>query len=334
MKNIFKILVLAMVVLVSSCSSDDDSNVNDPGLISRAVSIDMSLGMTNRSNIQHNYVYDGYSITLTGDIVEGEQTSYNQVNLQNYSIDIMVYGDVEITVTHPSFSANEVSAKAYYGIQNLNLPTATEEQVTAELILVQGFTIVTAINGAENLITGITINDAAVELDIPYYTATSYVKVLVENTLGNTLEGSHDVIFGEGSVYTVNAVNGTINLELPEFGDPNDGDLNDQITVNKGLFFKDGQGTIHSVEAIKVSNTATPENLESYVFGTNINYVSIYPEFGNPYEDHGTEGKTLKQVISNYTGHLKQDMSGDFYKYNEGIEETVNVGFNILIVYN
>jgi len=334
MKNIFKILVLATVVLVSSCSSDDDSNVNDPGLVSHEVSIDMSLGMTSRSSFEHNYVYDNYNISITGpNLVNGDVNLTNQ-NLQDYSISLQVTGDVQITVSHPDFVASDLMETAYYGIENLTLPTATEEQVTAELILVQGFTVITAINGAENLVTGITINDTTVGLDIPYYTAASSVEVLVENTLGNTLEGSHEVVYGEGSVYTVNAVNGTINLELPEFEDPNDGDLNDQITVNKGLFFKDGQGIIHSVETIKVSNSATPENLESYVFGTNINYVSIYPEGYDSYKDVYTEGKTLKQVISNYTGQLEQNMSGDFYEDIEGNGETVNVGFNILIVYN
>lgn len=339
MKNIFKVLVLAVVVLVSSCSSDDDSNVNDPGLVSHEVTIDMSLGLTSRAAYEpdHNYVYDGYDISFTGtNLVNGDVNLTNQ-NLQDYSISLQVTGDIKITVSHPDFVGNEttIMTTAYYGIEDLNLPTADNTNVTADLILVQGFTVITAINGAESLVDSQFINDIPVTRDVTYYTAATDVVVRVETKTAQTIAGHHETVLGEGAVYVIDAPNGIITLELPEFADPIDGDFGDTIKVTTGKFV-DYNGDYYSADGIKVSTNATEAELQDYLFAANVSKVLLITTEGTPIViDSVQEGQSLYNLINENIGAvvLKQDFNLELYNNNTGTNGYVEVNLNIVVIY-
>lgn len=338
MKKIYQILILVSVLFVSGCTKDDDFDRYEPDNHVREVSVNLSLIMINKNSISHSYEYFGYDISFTGaNLVEGDVHLTNQ-NLQDFTMSLLVTGDIQITVSHPSFVKDAIVKNAFYGIENLTLPTKTQKQVAAELELQQGFTVITAVSGAENFVTGQTINGTIVELNKPFYTAASKVTVLVESTLGEVLEGSHQVILGEGTIYTVKIKNGNIEFSLPAFGDPGEGELVETIQVTKDKYYKPGNRNGKKVDAIKISPFVTEANLNNYQLSNKVTEVIVSLSDGSNVfvKKNDARGKTLKQILDKKNigiENLEQGLWIDLYENKQGEGEAKIVNVNLLVIY-
>lgn len=226
MKKLLLVIAAASLAFVG-CEKEEDSNIiTEP----KEVTIGADLVIKGEGTMKtqsHNYVLTGYTVQLGGALASDNfQDTYTNVDLSTFNITAKVVGDITIEVFHPDFDAQALSTKAYYGtIGAITLPTSYQEFVAVDLDLVQGYTVVTADNGAESLIGQVKINNVPVQLNEYYYTATHDVDVYVTTSRGN-LTGTHATDLGHGMKYTVVSVDGNLSLnELPKFDEPGNGDL-------------------------------------------------------------------------------------------------------------
>ena len=192
----------------------------DPGAQRRAAK-------TDDANIPHIYQTQGYTVEITGG-VSGGKVTFTAVDLAApEGLSFTALGDVSVKVFHPNFAELAVTEEAYYGVENQSIAYGTAEALI-KTDLVQGFVIVTEGDGAENVITGIDVNTIQGKVkDVPYYSADANFVVNVYTT-GQDLTGTAANTIGAGVRFTVDSNGQLIKFELPEFGDPEDGDLTPQ----------------------------------------------------------------------------------------------------------
>ena len=181
----------------------------------------------NDSEIPHIYQTQGYTVEITGGVSNGSIV-FTDIDLAAAEgISFTAVGDVDVKVFHPDFVELAVTEQAYYGVENQSIPYGTAEALI-KTKLVQGFVIVTEGDGAENVITGLDVNTIQNKVkDVPYYSASANFVVNVYTT-GQDLTGTAANTIGAGVRFTVDSNGQLIKFELPEFGDPEDGDLTPQ----------------------------------------------------------------------------------------------------------
>jgi hypothetical protein len=223
-----RLIPLMALLFIVSCNDDTNTDVDDQEPINpdaRSVRVSFSVPDETEADAGHNYVYDGYTVLVYG--VNGE-TEFTDVNLLTGPFEAQVDGDVAITIFHPDFEPTALSEMAYFGTTNQSLPASSQEEVTINLELVQGFVVVVAEDGSENLVTGLSINGVISELNTYYYTATDQVTVYIQTARG-IMTGTDDIVIGGGVKYTVDAVNTTFTVSFPTFSEPIDGELSGPI---------------------------------------------------------------------------------------------------------
>lgn len=228
MKN--KLLIfLSMIFIGSMISCSDSTSEIDPVEPQEPRMVDIGFGlsltpqggpMAKAAEDLHTYITDGYTISITGGIAPGYE-NHTDVDL-TLGLSVMVVGDIQVTVTHPSFNGDILDIVAYYGADSVTVLTGNSDVNSIDLELVQGFVLVTAEGNLDEVVTGVEIIEESSELDVVYYTAVPNIDVLVHTT-GSSLEGNHPNIIGEGVQYMVTSTEDGIVFEFPEFGTPGDG---------------------------------------------------------------------------------------------------------------
>ncbi|MDG1803719.1 hypothetical protein [Flavicella sp.] len=189
------------------------------------------VGKMEDSNIPHVYQTQGYTVEITGGVSNGK-VIFSGIDLAApEGLSFTAVGDVSVKVFHPDFIEVAVTEEAYYGTENQSITYGTAEAlITTDLV--QGFVIVTEGEGAENVITGLDVNTVTGKSkDVPYYSADANFVVNVYTT-GQDLTGTATNDIGAGVRFTVDSNGQLIKFVLPEFGDPEDGNLNPITPVN------------------------------------------------------------------------------------------------------
>jgi len=231
MKNylsIRKVIPFLALMLIWSCNDDTTTDVDDQEPVnpqSRSVRMSFSVPSETEESTGHNYVYDGYTVLVYG--VNGE-TQFTDVNLLTGPFEAEVDGDVAVTIYHPDFEPTALVTEAYFGTTDQTIPSSSQDEVNINLDLVQGFVVVVAEDGSENLVTGLAINGVSSDLNTYYYTATDQVTVYINTTRG-IMTGTDDLTIGAGVKYTVDAMNTTFTVTFPTFAEPIDGELSGPI---------------------------------------------------------------------------------------------------------
>ncbi|MGB0778409.1 MAG: hypothetical protein ACPGR7_10310 [Flavobacteriaceae bacterium] len=231
MKNylsLSKIIPFLAIFLIWSCNDDTTSDVDDQEPVApeaRSVRIGFSVPEATEESAGHSYVYDGYTVIVYG--VNGE-TEFTDVNLLTGPFEAQVDGDVAVTIYHPDFVPTALVQEAYFGTVDQTIPSSSQEEVNIALELVQGFVVVVAEDGSENLVNGVTINGVSSDLNTYYYTVTDQVTVYINTTRG-IMTGTDDLTIGAGVKYTVDAINTTFTVSFPTFAEPIDGELSGPI---------------------------------------------------------------------------------------------------------
>ncbi|WP_152287965.1 hypothetical protein [Flavicella marina] len=243
MKNLVKstktvLLAILTVGMLASCSSDDTSETapiepQEPKMINLGFEgyiltpesqLQRKSASSADSTINHTYITKGYTVRVSGG-VSPDYSLFTDVDLADPAgIPIEVVGDITVTVSHPDFVETAVVEGAYYGATDISIPYASESYlITTELV--QGFVFVTEGDGAQGVITNLDINDnIGKDKNKPYYTADPNIWVDI-TTVGNDLRGDATNNIGRGVKFTVTSSGELIQFELPEFGDPDDGNL-------------------------------------------------------------------------------------------------------------
>ena len=242
MKNLIKstkTVLLAILTIGMLASCNDDTSETAPVEPQDPIEVQLGfegytltpgpegqrkVGKMDDSNIPHIYQTQGYTVEITGGVSNGSVVFTGVDLAAPDGLSFTAVGDVIVKVFHPSFTELAVSEEAYYGTENKTITYGTSTAII-KTDLVQGFVIVTEGTGAENVITGLDVNTiTGKSKEIPYYSADANFVVNVYTT-GQDLTGTAANTIGAGVRFTVDSNGQLIEFELPEFGDPEDGDL-------------------------------------------------------------------------------------------------------------
>ena len=209
----FSIVMLFTLLSVVSCNdpADLDEGTSDP---MDPTEISIGFGLTlepstssgpsaKSSSLEHNYATTGYSVDITGNLVNGDM-SLVDVDLSE-PILLEVTGSIVLTVKHPDFRNKKLGEVAYYGVKNVTVDTYEGGGlISVPLDLVQGFVSVTASDIMSNFIGKVEIGKDEVALNTIYYTNETKKEIeIVVEVFGGELTGQHDNVIGEGMVYEV-----------------------------------------------------------------------------------------------------------------------------------
>jgi len=234
--KITKLIPLFILIILIGCNDDspDEPITTDPTPQSRSVRMSFSLPVesdddnsSNSGTLEHNYIYDGYTIEVSG--MNMDTILYDK-NLLTGPFETEVSGDVTVSIYHPDFIASNLDTGAYFGVTDYVIPSASEQDVSIDLELVQGFVLVETVNNSDDLVKSLTINGYNSDLNTYYYTATDAVTVFIV-TDRDILSGTDDLEIGKGVKYVVDPVSSTFSVTFPEFGEATEGDLNTVVPV-------------------------------------------------------------------------------------------------------
>ncbi|MGB0838463.1 MAG: hypothetical protein ACPGRE_10210, partial [Flavobacteriaceae bacterium] len=234
--QITKLIPLFALLLIFGCNDDspDEPITPDPAPQSRSVRMSFSLPVESSSDdssdpgtLEHTYIYDGYTIEVTGINID---TILYDKNLLTGPFEAQVSGDVTVSIYHPDFIPSDLVTGAYFGIQDYLIPSASEQDVSIDLELVQGFVLVETVDNSDDLVKSLTINGYDANLNTYYYTATDAVTVFIV-TDRDILSGTDDLEIGKGVKYVIDPVSSTFSVTFPEFGEATEGDLNTVVPV-------------------------------------------------------------------------------------------------------
>lgn len=140
----------------------------------------------------HNYVEKGYSLVIN-DLV------YYDVNISEpFPIDAS--GDVTITLSHPDFDPDRVMEEAYYAIDSSTLDFETQDEVSVNAKLLQGYVIVTTDESLDTNNYNLRVNQVASIFEETYY-LTSAVSVIEIVSNGLITDVGELNVIGEGVDY-------------------------------------------------------------------------------------------------------------------------------------
>ena len=215
MKTTIKIFLVAMLGFLSACNDDAEMEPEVPNT-TRYVYIYFNLPyMSAVSEVQtqstHNYITDGYTIHLSGDISEEFETISN-VNLHS-TLKIETTGDVVISVEHSNYDASGISKEAYYSVEEVPLETGTIEELFLDLDFKQGYVLVTTSDQFDLNKYSLAINEIAAEFETTYYLTEEYVISKISYDMMSVEIGNNNAI-GEGYVYyAFEDENGNLNFK-------------------------------------------------------------------------------------------------------------------------
>lgn len=301
MRNILKSLVVLTIVLTSCKKNQELDHSTDPHFVNIGLQLEMTSNKKSETinSVGHNYITEGYKVGITG-LLTGGDILIEDVDLNNWNYSVEVTGDIRITIWHPDFDGTIVSTDAYYGAEDQKLLTSNNSSVTAKVTLQQGYTIVEAIDGAENLIEAISINGLEAELDTYYYTAMD-VDIIV-NTSRGELTGNHETKLGKGYKYVIKPVGSNIELdELPLFGGtPGDGNLNPGNTV---INLNNLVGDDFDARSVNENGHVSGSTKGKAVwYFAEINEDKPLAEYGFDFNIDFSEGYTVNIYLRNGTG--------------------------------
>ncbi|AZQ64901.1 hypothetical protein EI427_21995 [Flammeovirga pectinis] len=220
-------VAMAAILYLNSCANDTEIS---PDTTSHDVVVSFtglsSITSNMRSNVEHNYVTNGYTI-----VVNGEEEFIGEVDI-NSSVTLHdVTGDLQIEVYNEEFNTNkiDISESAYYESDVISVPTS-EGSTEINMNLMQGAVLVNNSSEINSIHLSTQNQEVAINADQFYYVIGGTDYNLNIQTSRNLLTDQNTAIAGKAVSYNVN-LDTQLSFVNESFDNPSDGSLQTVNTV-------------------------------------------------------------------------------------------------------